>query len=283
MKSILFICLSVIVLTGCENTRYAYSPAAHNVPVFTKQGDSKLAADYSNNGAWAYSDYNSQNQYDKKASQGIDLQGAFAVTKHIGIQANYFYRKENTNSTYNTYNFDSSAVKYRRNMADFGAGFFSALDTKDKVLFQVYAGMGLGKTTISDKGKDQNQSAYSRYYNTDITKFYLEPSVTFRAREVFAGSIATRLSLIKFRNINSNYTFQEKQDLNLDSLDRFAVVFFEPAFVGSFGFNKLPGFRIEIQAGLSLLLDESFVDYRPFNFSAGLVFDIRKLLRGRTK
>lgn len=278
MKTTFALLAAVIVFGSCTTTRYAHSPTAHNVPILLKQGDSKIAAAYSTNGA--VFDESSDNRYDKNLSHGFDVQGAIAITNHLAVQGNYFYRTEKSNSNFNSANFDSSKVRYKRNMVELGAGYFTPLDTKQRVLLQVYAGGGFGKTTITDNGRDFNQMIYSRYYNTDVTRFYLEPSITFRSKEIFAGSIATRVSVVKFRNIQTNYSLAEKQDFNLDSLDRFAVAFFEPAFVGSFGFNKLPGFRIEFQAGLSLLLADSFIDYRPFNFSVGLTFDIRKLIKG---
>ena len=279
MKTILAILSFIIVFTSCGTPRYAHSPTAHNVPILTKQGDSKIAANYSNNGVESSTDGN--DDYEKNISHGFDLQGAVAVTNHIALQASYFYRREKKNSNFGDFGFDSSRIRYKRNMFEFGAGYFTQLDTKQRVILQIFAGAGLGETSITESGSDFNQLPYSRFYNTDLAKFYLEPSITFRAKEIFAASIATRLSVVKFRNIKTNYSFDEKQNFNLDSLNRYPLVFFEPAFVGSFGFNKLPGFRIEIQAGLSLLVDQKvFIDYRPFNFSAGLVFDIRKLING---
>lgn len=280
MKTVLAVISLIIVFASCNTPRYAYSPTAHNVPILTRQGDSKLAANYSNNITSTATD-DDDNQYEKSVSHGFDLQGAVAVTNNIALQANYFYRSEKTTSTSSSYSdFARSSVKYQRRLFEFGAGYFTPVDKKQRMLFQVYAGAGLGKTKIADDGIEFSGIDYHRNYNTNITKFYLEPSITFRMKEIFAATVATRASIVKFRNIETNYSLLEKQDFNLDSLDRFAVAFFEPAFVGSFGFNKLPGFRIELQAGLCVLWEESFIDYRPFNFSVGLVFDIGKLIKG---
>jgi hypothetical protein len=286
MKTIfLILSAGILLFTSCDTPRYAYSQTAHNVPILKKQGDSKIAAYYSNNGSSTQNSTtgtgSSSNQYSKNTAQGADLQAAVAVTKSLAIQGSYFYRAEKTNFTsdYDN-NFNSSTIKYKRNLVELGAGFFTPLDSRKYVYFQAFAGGGLGKTTINDKGLDINNSPYDRHYNADITKFYLEPSITFHAKEIFAATVATRVSVIKFRNINSNYSLSEKQDFQLDSLDRFSVAFFEPAFVGSFGFNKLPGFRIEFQAGLSVLWEHDFIDYRPLNLSLGLVLDIRKLMKG---
>jgi hypothetical protein len=270
----------IIVFASCNTPRYAYSPTAHNVPVFTKQGDTKVASYYSNNGIYTSTDDNG-NEYDRNVAQGFDIQGAAAVTNNIALQAAYYYRNENSNQNSNNGNFETNSVKYNRYLFEFGAGFFTPLDKKQHMLFQFYAGMGFGKSTIREKGTDFNLNLYSRFYDADLTKYYFEPSMTFRTpKEIFAATIATRWSIVKFRNINTDYTFSEKLNYNLDSLDRYAVAFFEPSFVGSFGFPKLPGVRLELQTGLSVLLDNSFFDYRPFNFSVGLVLDIPKIIRG---
>ncbi len=285
MKTILaiFSFAFIIVFTGCDTPRYAYSPTAHNVPVFTKQGDSKVAAYYSNNGIYSSTDEDG-NEYDRNTAQGVDLQGAVAVTNNIAIQAAYFNRSEKANQNSSSLTGDKSNVKYKRNLFEFGAGFFTPVDKKQHMLVQVYAGAGFGKTKINERGTDFNLNLYTRFYNTNITKFYLEPSITFKTpKDIFAATIATRGSVIKFGKIQTDYTHDEKLDYNLDSLDRFAVLFFEPSFIGSVGFPKLPGMRIEFQFGLSLLYDKSFIDYRPFNFSVGLTFDIRKLAQGSKK
>lgn len=282
MKTV-FVILSfvlIIVFASCDTPRYAYSPTAHNVPVFTKQGDSKVAAYYSNNGIYSSTDEDG-NQYDRNISQGLDVQGAVAATNNIAVQAGYYNRSETSNQNASFSSDNKASIKYKRNLFEFGLGYFTPLDKKQHMLFQIYGGAGFGKTTIRERGTDFNLNAYSRFYNTNITKYYLEPSLTFKTpKDIFAATVATRGSIIKFGKIQTDYTSTEKMDYNLDSLDRYGVLFFEPSFVGSFGFPKMPGMRIELQAGLSLLYDKSFIDYRPFNFSIGLVFDIPKLIHG---
>ena len=273
--TILFTGLLIIVFSSCDTPRYAYSPGAHNVPVFSKQFDSKISANYSTNADVSSSNSN----YSRNSSNGYDLQGALAVTDHVAIQASYSSRREKTNG--GAYNGDSSIVRYKRSMSEFGAGYFTSINKRDKVFFQVYAGAGFGKVSFTDLGKDFNAVAYSRFYSSDLQKYYIEPGISFRSKEIFAASISTRISFLNFKKVRTDYTLDERQQYNLDSLNRYTLVFFEPAFVNSFGFNSLPGLRIEYQIGLSLSLQrEDIIDYRPFNFSVGLMFDIGKLIKG---
>ena len=276
-----FAVLLIVLFTSCNTPRYAYSPNAHNVPLLTKQFDSKISASYSTNADITSNSNTNSNKYSRNRSNGYDLQGAVAVTDHIGIQGSYFSRTERT--TGDAYNGDSSVVRYKRNLAEFGAGYFTSINKRDKIFFQLFAGIGFGKLSLTDAARDYNGVQYNRFYKSDIRKYYIEPAIIFRNKEVFAASISTRISVINFKNVNTDYLLDEKTSYKLDSLNRYASVFFEPAFVNSFGFNKLPGFRIEYQLGFSVPLDlnsESILDYRPFNFSLGLVFDIGKLIKG---
>lgn len=266
---------TILFITGCETTRYAYSPNAHNVPVFTSRGDTKLSASYSNNADFAQS----SDQYSRNQASGYDLQGAVAVSDHVAVQGSYFSRKERNFE--NSFNNDSSVIRYKRSAYEFGLGYFTSINRHQRVLFQLFAGAGYGKLALTDNNRDFNGTPTSRYYNTNLLKYYIEPAIIFRNQYSFAASLSTRLSIIQFKNVSTNYTQDEKQVYRLDSLNRYSVAFIEPAFVNSYGFKKLPGMRIEYQLGLCLALAaDPFFDYRPFNFSVGLVFDIPKLLKG---
>ena len=48
LSNLIFICL-IVTAASCNTPRYIYSPSAHNVPVLTKKGDSKIGAVYSTN------------------------------------------------------------------------------------------------------------------------------------------------------------------------------------------------------------------------------------------
>ena len=272
----------IVLFASCDTPRYAYSPNAHNVPLLAKQWDSKLSANYSTNADANSSSNANNNKYDRNRANGYDIQGAVAVTNHIGVQGSYYSRNEKNYG--DAYNGDSSVVRYKRRLAEFGAGYFTSLNKRNKIFFQVFAGVGFGTLKLTEAARDYNGVSYNRFYNSDIRKYYLEPTIIFRSKEVFAASLSTRLTVLGFKNVRTDYTQEEKENYKLDSLNRYNMVFLEPAFVNSYGFNKLPGLRIEYQLGLSIPIeldvDKQILDYRPFNFSIGLVFDIGKLIRG---
>lgn len=277
MKRYLGVIFFLAILASCETPRYAYSPTAHNVPVFTKQGDTKLSGSYSSN-----LDFNDdQSQYNRNRANGFDVQAAVAVTDHFAVQGSYYNRRER-NYDYGSYPFDSVTINANREMYEVGVGYYKPFGSKQRGIFSIYGGVGFGKMNLKEQGTDHDlMQPYSRYMDARLLKYYLEPAMTFRAGEVFNISLATRFSGLRFRNIQTNYSLQEKQNFNLDSLNRYTWYMVEPCVINSFGFKKLPGMRIEYQFGFSILLSEfdSF-NYRPFNFSLGLKFDIPKLIAG---
>lgn len=264
-----------VLLFSCYTPRYVYSPAAHNVPVLVKKGDSKLAFNYSLNAADKASD---KFVYKDGKIRGYDLQAAYAFTNSWAVQLNYMHRKEQNSGDFGPGPTDSTVIDYRRRLTEVAAGYFHPLDKNRQVFVQVFAGMGFGKFDFTDNGRDYNSVLRSRYHKMDVTKVFIQPAIMIRSKNNFAASFSSRNSIIYFRNIKTDYTAVELDNYTLDSLEYRPKFFWEPALVNNFGFKKLPGIRLEFQIGLSFLMSRRFVDYRSSNVSAGLLFDLPKLL-----
>ncbi|MGG9960181.1 hypothetical protein [Ferruginibacter sp. SUN106] len=276
-KKLITNCLLLIAvcvsLFSCYSPRYVYSPAAHNVPVFTKKGDSKLAANYSFN----LSENTIKDSVPVKAkAHGYDLQAAYAITKHWAVQLNYFQRTERNTGDFDTGIRDSVVINYKRNLAEIGGGYFHLLKNRQS-LFQVFAGIGFGKSSFTDDGKDPNRVYRNRYHQMNVTKVFIQPAFTVMSKKNFATTFSSRLSAVYFTNINTNYTAAELDNYKLDGLNYSPRIFWEPAIVNTFGFKKLPGLKLEFQLGFAFLVSRRFVDARAFNLSGGLLFDLPKL------
>lgn len=267
----------ILVSVSCYTPRYVYSPSAHNVPVLLKKGDSKLAANLSTN----FSKKNTSAGIVKdNKSHGIDLQGAYALTHKFAVQVNYYRRTEKNNGDFSANNLDSSVINYTRHLTEIGFGYYKALMRNNRSIFQVFAGIGFGKFGFTDIGRDQNNVFHNNLHQAGITKLFVQPAFTIRNKRNFATSLSSRFSVIYFRNIKTDYSAAELDKYKLDSLDYRPRLFWEPAVVNTFGFKKIPGLQLEFQAGLSLLQSPLFIDYRSFNFSLGILFDVPKLLKG---
>ena len=268
MKKYLFNILLVIsilfILASCNTPRYVYSPSAHNVPVLTKKGDSKIGAVYSTNAV------GNQSQNGKEIdnrSRGFDLHGAVAITNNFAIQASHAYRWEKTEGGP-----DSVTIKYKRNLTEIGLGYYLPMNDKQNTFFQVFAGAGLGRFSFTDVDK-----IAVNYHQANITKVYLQPAILFKSKGSFTTSVALRFSGISYSKIKTSYSASQLKDYHLDDLSGRTKWFFEPATVSSFGFKNVPGLRVEVQAGLSFLMAQNYVDYRKFNFSIGTWLDVGKL------
>ena len=268
MKKYLFNILLVIsilfILASCNTPRYVYSPSAHNVPVLTKKGDSKIGAVYSTNAV------GNQSQNGKEIdnrSRGFDLHGAVAITNNFAIQASHAYRWEKTEGGP-----DSVTIKYKRNLTEIGLGYYLPMNDKQNTFFQIFAGAGLGRFSFTDVDK-----VAANYHQANITKVYLQPAILFKSKGSFTTSVALRFSGISYSKIKTSYSASQLKDYHLDDLSGRTKWFFEPATVSSFGFKNVPGLRFEVQAGLSFLMAQNYVDYRKFNFSIGTWVDVGKL------
>ena len=263
LSNLIFICL-IVIAASCSTPRYIYSPSAHNVPVLTKKGDSKIGAVYSTN---AVGEETKDGVKVDNRSRGYDVHGAVAITDNFAIQANHAYRWEKTEGGP-----DSTTLKYKRNLTEIGLGYYMPINDKKNTFFQVFAGAGLGRFSFTDIDKTSNN-----YHQANITKVYLQPAILFKSKGSFTTSVAVRFSGISYSKIKTSYNASQLNDYHLDDLSGRAKWFFEPASVSSFGFKNLPGLRFEVQGGLSFLMARNYVDYRKFNFSIGTWVDVGQL------
>lgn len=275
MKTLLLI-IPVLILASCYTPRYVYSPAAHNVPVLTAKGDSKLGINYSTN--IAQKAKNSDKTFDSKGA-GIDVQGVYAISKNLAVQASYYWRSERNEGNYLFNATDESVLRYRRNLTEAGIGYYSKIDSRGISWFQIFGGIGMGDFKFTDKPISNSVNTSEFFYKTSVTKYYLQPAVMILYNKLISISFSSRFSLLKFHNVRTDYSSTQLNNYKLDSLTHRPVIFWEPAVVNSFEFKKLKGVKFEYQLGLSLLTSKSFVDARAFNFSAGIFVDIPKMLK----
>jgi hypothetical protein len=272
------LCVSLL-LVACYTPRYVYSPAAHHVPLLTKKGDVNLTAFYSTPFAVKSND---ATENIKVKNFGADVQAALAFNKHWAVQAAYFTRNETNDGNYQAIT-DSAVTRYKRNAFDAGIGYFTTLPGRVNSHFQVFAGMGSGNYNFDDEGKDPNGFGYNRFHQAKALKFYIQPAIILQPSKNYSTAFSSRFTLIKFHDINTNYTFTELNNYKLDSIAFSSTIFWEPALINSISFKKLPGIQIQMQAGFAFLLTRNFVDSRPFNFSVGLNAELQKFFKRKLK
>lgn len=251
-----------------------YSPAATNVPILTKKGDSKLAAYYSN-ATFGGRDLKKINSF------GFDAQAAYAINNHWMFLLNHNNRYEKTSADFDTYLLDSNFIRYKRNMTEIGGGYFTAMNDSSKLFLQLTGGIGFGKFSFDDNGEDAVNGYYSRFHRTNVTKLFIQPVLQLRFSKSFTSSFASRFIVLWYHSIKTDYTAAEQSSYLLDGLSASPRTFWEPAVINNFSFKKLPSVQFELQFGFAALISQRFIDYRAVNLSAGAILDISKLKKAR--
>jgi hypothetical protein len=250
-----------------------YSPVAHNVPLIAEKGDSKLAGYYSTN----IGETKKITTFGKlNKGNGLDIQSAYAITDHFAVQAAYTRRWEKNYADYNLNSADTSIITYSRTSTDLGVGYYTFISRRRHSVFQVFGGISLGNSSFTDKYIAGSVTS-DRYLKMNVTRLYIQPAIMLWYEDVFVSSFSSRVSVVYFRNVKTDYSAEEVKNYQLADLDKTAEVFWEPAFTNAFGLRKVPGLKIELQLVMAFLMSQRFVDYRTFNFSAGVVLDIPKL------
>ena len=267
----LFIAFIVITtFTSCSTYRYIYSASPANNPYFKEKGESKLTAYYSSS---------SDNPILKEYAHGFDLQGAYAIGNHWALTAGYFNRREQDvySRSYNLY--DTSVVRYKRNLFDIGAGYFIPLNTKKTITANFYGGFANGKFSFDDNGLDNNHTVYNRYHESAITKWFFQPSINFMTGRYVRFSFAAKFSFVHYGKIQTSYTSNELGYFGLDRIANKTIYFFEPSLNIQFGIPKYPWVKIDaVTSGTSYYYsDNSHLDVRGSNASIGLSFDFSKM------
>lgn len=230
-----FILIVVLFFGACNNPRYINAPSAHNAAFLKQRGDFKISVAASGNPLSLIAEDN-----DQAFNVGIDGQAAVAVTDHFVITAGVMDRTERNNySNDDLFKNESrnTRIEYKRTIFDIGAGFFTPVSGSKKVYFNGVAGVGFGKIQSKDDA-DPYSVERSRIYNADVLKYYFNPSFNFFFNNYFRMSVAPRVSVLSFNNINTTYSQEEETMLDYGIARKKAFFLFEPSLLLQTGFRN---------------------------------------------
>lgn len=249
-----------ILFTSCITHRYIYSASPANNPYLTKKGNAEVTGYYSSDG---------NSNPPKEYARGIDLHGGYAVGNHWAIITGYFNRRERDINTESSSN--NSFISYKRNLIDIGTGYFTSLDKSKELYFNFYGGYAAGKFSFEEDN-------YSRYHESVIHKWFLQPGLNFISKKYFRMSFAGKISFVHYGDIKTTYTSQELTNYGLDRIADKTICFFEPSFNIQFGTRKIPWAKIVfLMSGTSNYQPaNTYLDVRGSNVSLGLSFDFFK-------
>jgi hypothetical protein len=214
----------LLIATSCAPT---YIPNIRNTPMFKDKGEVQLSFSVGN---------------------GLNGQGAVAITDNFGVMGSYMYLERN--------NGERNSVDYRKHT--FGEGGVGYFKNNEKTFFEIFAGYGEG-TGYSDEAFSFLSSS-SGSVAGNYQRYFLQPAFGFNKRMMFV-SFVPRFSLVNFTEFSSGGV---RYIVNEDP-----TLFFEPAVVARANFDD--HFYFTFQGGFSVpVSNDPFFEFRLMQFSTGI-------------
>ena len=209
-------------------------------------------------------------------------QAAYAVSDNIAIMVNgqyvsrafWFDNDDNNNDD------DLFVDKNTRGgLLEGGVGFFKALDTKQRAVFDVYAGYGNGAFKTLEGAYSSAPDGTSKIdyqLRTQFHKFFVQPSFGL-SHKVVEAAFTPRFSIVKFYNQTMGVKAFENDTQRRDNFLRLgdnAVPFFEPAFTVRVGYRYVK-FHAQLMFSVPMN-DETYSGYdvndyfQPVSFQTGV-------------
>jgi hypothetical protein len=213
-----------------------YTSNTVNVPLMTRRGELKLNLDQNN------------------------FQTAIALTDHVAIMTNGFYKARN----------GSNYFTERGTLLEAGLGYFNS--PRRNVVFELYGGVGQGNVYKRQTLLASDNSTVIACYNTNATRFFIQPNLGFTTA-FFDLAFSPRFSTLKYSHfISYNYPEARLDREHLDVITHQPYIFLEPAITARTGYKFL---KLQLQFGLSMKLNKAPLTYTPFFGSLGFVADIK--------
>jgi hypothetical protein len=235
-KTFLFSLGIIAIFSSCSTTMYV--PNTVNAPLLKEKKEVKINIDQNN------------------------LQAATAISNHVGLMLNGFYK------TYKNNNY-----QHEGGLAEIGLGYYKPMNQKHLVL-EAFGGLGLG--TVSKRENITNNSqTYTASLKANATRIFLQPEIGY-SNKIVDIIFTPRFSFLKYNSFSSsNYTQQQLKEDYLDNgqLTSSVYIFAEPALTVRLGYKWI---KLQVQYGLTTNISGGNIKYADNFSSIGLVVDIAR-------
>jgi hypothetical protein len=217
---------------------------------------------------------------------GVDIQAAYAVSKHITLLGGYSGRR-GTNEGLNTYDTfqpgppsvtDSAYIQYRNNTWELGAAYMIRFGRH--VYMSLGAGGGGGDYHIDDGG-GYNGSLYRYFLDARQGSWYIEPAMYFKYRYVDFG-VGFKVTGTHYSGVRTTYPDSSQVFFSVNGLNGNDMNMWQP-FVLLRVRPYLSWLQLELQCGFNVGGNAKqtgttyYYDY--VNGSIGLSIDPTRLLQ----
>jgi hypothetical protein len=235
-------CSVSVFFSGCIIT---YQPNSHNLPLFQEKGEVKVNAEIYQSTAVSTI---------LEPAMGVEVQGAYAATKHLGLMANYFSVSSG---------FETSGTN---SLIEVGAGYYDALQLH--AVFEIYGGAGLG--TLKNFSSAPDLSSHLLYQ-----RFFVQPAIGYTSN-VFDFVVSLRFCGLNYSDPETVITkFYEADGY---SPDKFSLIA-EPALTVRGGWKYV---KLQAQVGISQNITDQKPDATTY-FSLGAHVTVNKKSYGKKK
>jgi len=233
MKKFIFIVSIAVVISSCAPV---YVPNARNSPMFTKAGEFQGSIQFGN---------------------GVDAQGAVAVTNHIGLMGNFSYADNKSPDPDDIDNY------HRHKFFEGGIGYY---ENEGKWCYEIFAGYGKGEGSSYDNYDFWNATGDPIRATGEFERIFIQPAFGLN-KKVMHVSFAPRITLVDFKEFSSDDAVAPYIAADDPKL------FFEPAIIGRVNLMHNHMF-FTFQGGLSIPLTKVYYEYRWCTISTGIGFRI---------
>lgn len=185
-----------------------------------------------------------------------NYQAAFALTNNFGIMANgqYVYDLFNTRGNDSDIFVDNDT---RGGLIEGAVGYFKPLDSKKRMVFDVYGGYGNGSFKTLSKAYSANSSRPVSEYilRTHFNKYFIQPGIGV-SHPVIEAAFTSRLSMLKFYNLHAGpkaFEHDSSRLVNYMSIGNKVLPLYEPAFTFRVGYRYV---KFQMQLLFSVLLND---------------------------
>jgi len=187
-------------------------------------------------------------------SNGSDIQGAYAISDHLGVAAAASYAKMEAvqggtvNEDYHKHTYGEAALTYFK---PFGIGRFELL-----------GGLGLGSASAVDNFDFTGSNSEERT-DGNYNKVFAQTNIGLETGIIETG-LSLRLAQVTFTEFETDNQFYDGSE---------GGTFFEPAVFARLGWKNV---KLEAQYGvIAKLQDDLYYPYQPFHLSVGLNVNLK--------
>lgn len=209
----------IITVTGCSPKYYV--PNTQNVPLLTRKGEINLSA------------CGNTNQ--------LEIQGAYALTKRLGLVANggFFIPQDENNGNGG-----------RGNLVEAGAGYY--LPLANHLVFEAYGLAGYGTVENHMPSTLNDNPNTTGKIDAGILRFAIQPNIGFKSK-YFSAAISSRIVSLNYNNIKGSLIYNNVNQVTYLNENNSLFVA-EPAITLRGGIEKL---KVQVQLAGSYNLSKS--------------------------